>query len=162
MPGTELAKFLKDRIVSAIVEFHTNNLMIPTTLWDVKLDSDFHLIINLIENPSLLGLELLNASISLPSTQAVEVLIRAHDCYTTCCNVEGIGRVLRRARILASQVLQEQQWQYLVKMLVGIGRYNDMSYVFQMLKDNDQFEYLLRKGMHKVSAGLKFTHIHQF
>lgn len=37
-----------------------------------------------------------------------------------------------------------------VRLLVGIGRYTDMSYGFQMLKDNHQFEHLLKKGLQKV------------
>lgn len=137
----DLAKFLRDKIVTATIEFNSTDLAVPVILWDVSLDSDFHLIINLINNPSLLGSELLQASTNLPCStgtfinlincvqliyqvvlkkfckqfSAVQILIRAHDCFTSSWNVEGIGRVLRRARILASLALQEEQWQYLVK-----------------------------------------------
>lgn len=45
----------------------------------------------------------------------VELLIKAHECFTASCNVEGIGKVLRRARMVASIALQEEKWQYLVK-----------------------------------------------
>ncbi|KAK6624944.1 hypothetical protein RUM44_011808 [Polyplax serrata] len=145
-----LAKLLKDRIVAAVLEFNSTDLAGSPTLWDVSLDEDFHLIMNLAKNPSILGSELLQATANLPCRAAIEVLIRAHDCFTTSCNVEGIGRVLRRARILTSVAVQEEQWHHLVRLLVGIKRYSDMSYIFRALQDNGQFEQLLRKGMQKV------------
>lgn len=37
-----------------------------------------------------------------------------------------------------------------VRLLTGIGRYTEMNYVLQILKANDQFEYLLGKGSDKV------------
>lgn len=42
-----------------------------------------------------------------------------------------------------------------VRLLTGISRYTEMSYIFQILKDNDQFEYLLGKGLDKVRVALK-------
>ena len=38
-----------------------------------------------------------------------------------------------------------------VRLLTGIGRYTEMNYIFQILKDNEQFEYLLGKVQGEVS-----------
>ena len=38
--------------------------------------------------------------------------------------------------------------------MTGIGRYNEMIYIFDVLKQNHQFELLLGKGMEKVSLML--------
>lgn len=150
LSDTELARFLAERIVRAFTARLLTGLDLPARLWDVNLDEGFHRIVGLMQNPAVLGFELLSASAQLPFAEGVEVMIRAHDCYTLACNVEGIGLVLRRARVLSLQILQAQQWRHLVRLLVGIGRYGDMGYIFQMLKDNDQFEYLLRKGAAKA------------
>ena len=47
------------------------------------------------------------------------------------------------------------------RLLTGIGRYNEMIYVFDVLKQNHQFELLLGKGMEKVSLFLNMNHISQ-
>ena len=36
------------------------------------------------------------------------------------------------------------------RLLTGVGRYNEMIYIFDVLKQNHQFELLLGKGMEKV------------
>jgi hypothetical protein len=38
-----------------------------------------------------------------------------------------------------------------VRLLTGVGRYTEMNYIFQILKDNEQFEFLLGKGLDKVT-----------
>jgi spatacsin len=38
-----------------------------------------------------------------------------------------------------------------VRLLTGVGRYREMNYIFQILKDNEQFEFLLGKGLDKVT-----------
>ena len=37
-------------------------------------------------------------------------------------------------------------------MLINIGRYSEMTYVFETLKQNHQFELLFRKGRSKVGV----------
>lgn len=150
LPDNDLAQYLSKQIVRAISDGLLTGLDVPARLWDVNLENNFHRIISLMKNPAVLGQELLNASLQLQDPEAVEILIRAHDCYTVACNVEGIGLVLRRARVLAMQILQTHQRRLLVRLLVGIGRYGDMGYIFQMLKVNDQFEFLLRKKTAQV------------
>jgi hypothetical protein len=45
----------------------------------------------------------------------VEILIRAHDCYTAALNMEGIVAILRHARVLATNLLQRQKWALMVR-----------------------------------------------
>jgi hypothetical protein len=41
-----------------------------------------------------------------------------------------------------------------VRLLTGVGRYTEMNYIFQILKDNEQFESLLGKGLVKVHTSV--------
>lgn len=51
--------------------------------------------------------------------------------------------VLRSAQALIAQLLAARSWRLMVRLLTGLARYTEMAYVFQMLRDNHQFEYLL-------------------
>jgi spatacsin len=53
----------------------------------------------------------------LVNVAVVEILIRAHDCYTAALNMEGIVAVLHRAHILAAILLQRQDWALMVTTL---------------------------------------------
>uniref|UniRef100_A0A665VW24 Spatacsin C-terminal domain-containing protein n=1 Tax=Echeneis naucrates TaxID=173247 RepID=A0A665VW24_ECHNA len=76
----------------------------------------------------------------------VELLIVAHDCFSLTCNMEGIVRVLQAARHLSHAYLAPgEHYGLLVRLLTGIGRYNEMTYVFDLLHQNHRFEMLLRK-----------------
>jgi len=37
-----------------------------------------------------------------------------------------------------------------VHLLTGIGRFGEMTYIFDSIKQNDQFELLLKKGIERV------------
>jgi hypothetical protein len=50
----------------------------------------------------------------------VEILIRAHDCYTAALNMEGIAAVLHQARIITSDLLHMQEWTVMVRTLTFI------------------------------------------
>uniref|UniRef100_A0A673HSE3 Spatacsin C-terminal domain-containing protein n=1 Tax=Sinocyclocheilus rhinocerous TaxID=307959 RepID=A0A673HSE3_9TELE len=76
----------------------------------------------------------------------VEILILAHDCFSLTCNMEGIVRVLQAARHLShTHLAHGDGYGLLVRLLTGIGRYNEMTYVFDLLHQNHRFEMLLRK-----------------
>jgi len=45
----------------------------------------------------------------------VEILIRAHDCYTAALNMEGIAAVLHHAHVLTTKLLQKQKWALMVR-----------------------------------------------
>lgn len=76
----------------------------------------------------------------------VELLIRAHDCFTADCNMEGITIILKKCQTVIALLLKLQSWKLIVRLLTGIRRYTEMEYAFQNLRENDQFEFLLSKG----------------
>lgn len=43
-----------------------------------------------------------------------------------------------------------------MRLVTGVGRFTEMNYVFKILKEHDQFEFLLGKGLDKV-PGLKMA-----
>ncbi|XP_076367919.1 spatacsin [Tachypleus tridentatus] len=81
----------------------------------------------------------------------VELCVRAHECFSESCYMEGLSRILRKARFLTEQLAAAEEYTLLVRLLTGIGRYSEMTYVFDILLENHQFELLFRKGMDKVS-----------
>ncbi|XP_046672590.1 spatacsin [Homalodisca vitripennis] len=137
-------------------------------LWSCDLESEFNCILDLTGCPLLLGNLLMASDLPLTETsqpmayrQVVEGLILAHSSYTRVCHMEGITSVLNISRSLVNRLLDCCQWPLMVRLLTGIGRYNEMNYIFQILRDNDQFEYLLGKGLDKqpqlMSATLEFV-----
>ena len=81
---------------------------------------------------------------------AVELLIFSHSSFTLACDVENIGQILSQTRCFIDKLLLDQQWILITRLTTGIQRYTEMSYVFELLKEHDQFEYLLRKGMDRL------------
>lgn len=130
-------------------------------MWDLNLDNEFPSILQLLqENCSLLGMKLFTYSNALHMSQSlqagefkmselaliVELLIRAHDCFTADCNMEGITIVLKKSQTIIALLQQLKSWKLIVRLLTGIRRYTEMEYVFQLLTENEQFEFLLSKG----------------
>lgn len=166
-----------------VVAFLTENIMVyinraiedgqedSISMWGYPLDTHFHLIMELCNDTSLLGLKLLQAAQSLLGRHIsshtdkksvltlktiAELLIRSHDCFTTACNMEGIESVLRKCQHLANILQMLKYWALLVRLMTGVGRFTEMDYVFQILKENDHFEFLLGKGLDKI-PGLKIA-----
>lgn len=77
------------------------------------------------------------------NTITVELLIKAHDCFVHECSMEGIAFVLQRCKVSAETLAAAKSWQLIVKLLMGVGRYRDMYYCFEILMKNHQFECLL-------------------
>ncbi|KAM4749057.1 spatacsin [Rhinophrynus dorsalis] len=105
----------------------------------------------LCQDPTLVGLTLLDCLQNVPLTEPhciVELLISAHDCFSLTCHLEGIRRVLQACRHLTEiHLAPNQEYSLMVRLLSGIGRYNDMVYVFDILHKNQHFEVLLRKQL---------------
>ncbi|XP_071396298.1 spatacsin [Centroberyx affinis] len=106
-------------------------------------------LIKLCDDPNLVGVKLLEKLNAVPLRELsciVELLIVAHDCFSLTCNMEGIVRVLQAARHLShAHLAPGGHYSLLVRLLAGIGRYNEMTYVFDLLHQNHRFEILLRK-----------------
>ncbi|CAM4733726.1 unnamed protein product [Leuciscus chuanchicus] len=107
-------------------------------------------------DPNLVGVKLLDSIPTVPLSELsviVEMLILAHDCFSATCNMEGIVRVLQAARHLShTHLAHGEGYGLLVRLLTGIGRYNDMTYIFDLLHQNHRFEMLLRK---KVESNVR-------
>ncbi|XP_041852171.1 spatacsin isoform X2 [Melanotaenia boesemani] len=119
-------------------------------------------LIKLCDDPNLVGLKLLDKLNTVPLRDLnciVELLIVAHSCFSLTCNMEGIMRVLQAARHLSHAYLAPGEHHgLLVRLLTGIGRYNEMTYIFDLLHQNHCFEMLLRKKVdtqNGQSSGLK-------
>lgn len=108
-------------------------------------------LLKLCEDPNLVGSKLLESLTTVPLRDLnciVELLIVAHDCFSLTCNMEGIVRVLQAARHLSHTYLAPgEHYGLLVRLLTGIRRYNEMTYIFDLLHQNHRFEMLLRKKM---------------
>ncbi|MBN3318750.1 SPTCS protein, partial [Atractosteus spatula] len=107
-------------------------------------------------DPNIVGTKLLDKISSIPPGELgciVELLILAHDCFSLTCHMEGIVRVLQAARHLShTHLAHSERYSLLVRLLTGVGRYNDMTYVFDLLNQNHRFEMLLRKKVQSNST----------
>ncbi|NWU83240.1 SPTCS protein, partial [Onychorhynchus coronatus] len=105
----------------------------------------------LCQDHTLVGMKLLDKIASVPRGELsciTELLILAHKCFSLTCHMEGITRVLRAARLLTEQQLApREEYGLLVRLLTGIGRYNEMSYIFELLHQRQHFEVLMRKKL---------------
>lgn len=85
----------------------------------------------------------------------VELLIKAHQCFVNECCMEGIVNILHRAKNLTSSLSQAKSWSLIVRLLIGIARYREMYYCFDILIENEQFESLLGQFEQQKTLGLR-------
>ncbi|XP_042561282.1 spatacsin isoform X3 [Clupea harengus] len=123
----------------------------------------FRQLAKLCGDPNLVGIRLLDHISTLPLSELscmVELLILAHDCFSLSCNMEGIVQVLQAARHVSHVHLAHSDCHsLLVRLLTGIGRYNEMTYIFDLLNQNHCFEMLLRKKVESVREKFIRHHI---
>ncbi|CAG9783834.1 unnamed protein product [Diatraea saccharalis] len=74
---------------------------------------------------------------------SIELLVLAHECFSCACDTEGVAVTLRSAQALTGRLLAARSWRLMVRLLTGLARYTECAYVFQALRDNHQFEFLL-------------------
>ncbi|KAM9223997.1 spatacsin [Leptosomus discolor] len=105
----------------------------------------------LCQDHTLVGLKLLDKIASVPRGELsciTELLILAHNCFSLTCHMEGITRVLQAARLLTDEHLApNEEYGLVVRLLTGIGRYNEMTYIFELLHEKHYFEVLMRKKL---------------
>ncbi|XP_038186655.1 spatacsin [Arvicola amphibius] len=103
------------------------------------------------QDRTLVGMKLLDRIPSVPHGElscTTELLILAHHCFTFTCHMEGIIRVLQAARMLTDNHLApKEEYGLVVRLLTGIGRYNEMTYIFDLLHQKHYFEVLMRKKL---------------
>ncbi|XP_014213188.1 spatacsin [Copidosoma floridanum] len=161
-----IANFLSEEIVAHITQVIEDNLNEPTNAWNYNMN--LQSVIELCKDTSLLGLKLLGMAHKLLGNSngekrnlvtlkiIVELLIRSHDCFTAACNMEGIASVLRKCQQLAHSLQNLKHWSLLVRLVTGVGRFTEMNYIFQILKEHDHFEFLLGRGLVNV-PGLRMA-----
>nr|XP_023027706.1 spatacsin [Leptinotarsa decemlineata] len=164
----QMADFICEEIINAVTKF-VQSKSEPYTMWDLKLDQEFPMVLQLLqENCSVLGYKIYAYASAIHKSQVladldfriselalvIELLVISHDCFTADCNMEGISIILKKCQAVISHLLTLRSWKLIVRLFTGVGRYTEMNYVFQILRENDQFEFLLRKGSRKDN-GLK-------
>lgn len=125
----------------------------------VSSDSEnrFLTLLRLLNDPSVLGKHLLDlvkdgSADSYPLHTAVDIYIKAHECFSMSSDIEGIAVVLRNVKYLVVQQLTPSaDFASMIRILTKIGRYSEMTYIFDILRENHQFEALLGKGIDKVA-----------
>nr|XP_054756524.1 spatacsin-like [Lytechinus pictus] len=108
------------------------------------------------KDPACLGTRLLDEAIQIAHsdlsttrpalTLEVELIIRAHDCFTLSCNMEGIASVLRASCDCCNALAQSEEFSLMVRLLIGVRRFSEMTYIFEILRANHQMDALLKKG----------------
>ena len=113
-------------------------------------------IIRLLNDPAVLGkkfMHIMNAykEITLDElSRVIELCIKAHECFKLANDIEGIAMVLQKVRVLIVKNLSlKQDYDSMIRLLIGINRYSEMAYVFDILKENHQLELLLSKKVIK-------------
>ncbi|XP_063268578.1 spatacsin isoform X2 [Prinia subflava] len=120
--------------------------------WNPAVESQALLqLAKLCQDHTLVGMKLLDKISSVPCGELsciTELLILAHSCFSLTCHMEGITRVLQAARLLTEEHLApREEYGLLVRLLTGIGRYKEMTYIFELLHHKHYFEVLMRKNL---------------
>ncbi|CAG9858094.1 unnamed protein product [Phyllotreta striolata] len=162
----QITNFVCEEIINSTTNF-VQSKSDRHVMWDLKVDEDFHLILQLVQDHcSLLGYKIYSYASAMHKSQvlaeldfrisklalSVELLIVAHDCFTADCNMEGISTVLKKCQDVVAHLATLRSWKMIVRLLTGVGRYAEMNYALRILERNDQFEFLLRKGSRKDDA----------
>ncbi|XP_077989349.1 spatacsin-like [Glandiceps talaboti] len=159
----ELAGFLSDAITHSLSVFtgydftdapYTGGELIFSP---VSNKENFPMLVKLCDDPAVLGNRLLDTAISLASsntdnsslvfTMETELIVRSHQCHTMCYSMEGIASVLRTCRSRSVVLAAAEEYSLLVRILTGVGRYSEMTYIFDILMKVQQFELLFKKGI---------------
>ncbi|CAF0723942.1 unnamed protein product [Brachionus calyciflorus] len=94
---------------------------------------------------------LLNAKSNEDFCILTELIIRSHDCFTQSCSMEGISNVLQTCKTCAYKLQKAGEFDLMIRLLTGIGHYNEMTYIMDFLWNNNQFDMLFGKGNGKDS-----------
>ncbi|RNA30862.1 spatacsin [Brachionus plicatilis] len=79
-------------------------------------------------------------------TLLTELIIRSHDCFTQSCSMEGISSVLQACKICAGKMLKAEEFDLMIRLLIEIGHYSEMTYIMDYLWNNQHFDMLIGKG----------------
>lgn len=113
------------------------------------------LIAALIESSSTDDFLILTSSLESISARdmilASLLYIKSHECFTLSHDIQSVVMILRRIKFIILNILApKNQVELITKLLTSIGRYSEMTYVFDLFRDRNQFEVLLSKGVEKT------------
>ncbi|MBN3304791.1 SPTCS protein, partial [Amia calva] len=157
LPPETVAELLCTEVLQGLLAAAQESEMAEIQIYNPSEGKEAFLqLAKLCGDPNLVGTKLLDNLSRLPPGElscTVELLILAHDCFSLTCHMEGIVRVLQTARHLShTHLAHRERYSLLVRLLTGIGRYNDMTYIFDLLNQNHRFEMLLRKKVESNST----------
>jgi len=116
-------------------------------------------LVQLTENVADVGNLILETAVNLSNTSKpadrspsnlkyeVELLVCAHYCFTISCDMDGIASILRAARHCNMTLSLLQEHTLMARLLIGVGRYRDMTDIIKSLYDQHYFEILIKKGI---------------
>lgn len=58
----------------------------------------------------------------------VELLVRAHECHTLACNMEGIAAVLRNGRVLTTALAETRDYMLMVTVIQYLETLNSLTF----------------------------------
>ncbi|KAG5898668.1 hypothetical protein JTB14_005427 [Gonioctena quinquepunctata] len=131
----QMADFICGEIITAVTKYIKSNSD-QYTIWDLKFDQDFHLVLQLLQdNCSVLGYKIYAFASAIHKSQVladldfriselalvIELLIIAHECFTADCNMEGISTILKKCQAVISYLLTLRSWKLIVRLLTGVG-----------------------------------------
>ncbi len=158
-----LCDFMIDQVMltlNAHVESIKNNTNLKQPLpFDPTNAEDFSSLIKIFKtNSNLFGIKLLEKARKLltndPKTTdnymiLTELLIRSHLCFLQSCSMEGISNVLEASKQCASKLEKAREFNIMIRLLIGIDHFSEMTYIMDFLWNNQQFEMLFSKGIGK-------------
>ncbi|EDV26932.1 uncharacterized protein TRIADDRAFT_54370 [Trichoplax adhaerens] len=163
LSNDQATEFVSDFIIETIKAYANHGFVVDerhsyifNPEWSFK---EFQSIAKICRDPSFIGNNLLNTAketigndkISATDISIiVELLIRSHDCYTSACSMDGIAKVLRVVKRCTNKLSQLQMYKRMIRLLIGIGRYREMSYIIDILLQSDQFEILMSRLSNKA------------
>ncbi len=133
-------------------------------LYDPNNNEEFLNLIQIFKNSTIFGVKLLEKTKTLladgKSTKdyimLTELLIRSHDCFIQSCSMEGISNVLQVCKKCALKLEKAGEFNLLIRLLIGIAHFNEMTYIMDYLWNNHQFEMLFGKRIGKVKKEVFF------
>ncbi|XP_071954480.1 spatacsin-like isoform X2 [Antedon mediterranea] len=161
MNDADVSSFLADMIIKQVTlkaeqqqQGHALDSQVPLSRKPSDKD-ELTKFIKLCQNPATLGNRLIQEAKALldnPSaskiahTLQVELIIRAHDCHTICCNMEGISSVLRLCRDCTQVLGKAEEHRLMIRLIMGVGRCSEMMYTFEYLHKAKKLEHLIKIG----------------
>ncbi|EFC49385.1 hypothetical protein NAEGRDRAFT_78187 [Naegleria gruberi] len=77
----------------------------------------------------------------------VEIIIRAYHCYHMSSSFEGIESILKRIKgPIIQEILDDHDFSLIVRLLVSIPDFSELTFLFDILIENEQFELILKKN----------------